>query len=59
MQTNMVDIEIPITDELLDLVVRAAAALNIAPEAFILEAAITAARKSLSDQPHLGGHDAG
>lgn len=58
MQTNMVDIEIPITDELLDLVVRAAAASNIAPEAFILAAAITAACESLASQTGLGGQDA-
>ncbi|MCK9688905.1 hypothetical protein [Scleromatobacter humisilvae] len=59
MQTNLVDIDISITDELLDLVVRAAAASNIAPEAFILAAAIRAACELLAAQTDLGGQDAG
>jgi uncharacterized protein (DUF1778 family) len=52
MDTNTVDIEIIVTEDFLALVSRAAAALKMTPEAFILEASVASAIKQLSDVAH-------
>jgi len=50
MDTNTVDIEIAMTEGPWALVNRAAAALNMTPEAFVLEASVASAIKLLTDR---------
>jgi uncharacterized protein (DUF1778 family) len=50
MDTNTVDIEITVKETFWGLVCRAAAALKMTPEAFILEASVASAIKSLPEQ---------
>jgi uncharacterized protein (DUF1778 family) len=50
MDTNTVDIEITVTEDFWTLVSRAAAALRITPEAFVLEASVASAIRLLPDR---------
>jgi hypothetical protein len=50
MDTNTVDIEITVTEDFWALVSRAAAALKMPPEAFVLEASVASAIKLLPDR---------
>ena len=50
MDTSTVDIEITVTEDFWALVSRAAAALEMTPEAFILEASVASAIKRLPDR---------
>ena len=50
MDTNTVDIEIAMTEDLWALVNRAAAALNMTPKPFILEASVASAIKLMPDR---------
>ncbi len=49
MDTNTVDIEITVTEDFWALVSRAAAALKMTPEAFVLEASVASAINQLPD----------
>ena len=50
MDANTVDIEITVTEDFWALVSRAAAALKMAPEAFVLEASVASAIRLLPDR---------
>jgi uncharacterized protein (DUF1778 family) len=52
MDTNTVNIEIQVTEDFLKLIDRAAAALDLLPETFVLGASVAAAIRLLSGQTH-------